>query len=195
MPDIGLQTQAERHFCFLVAERGYRFTQSNPYHVRFESEKASIELVYDGNRSFELGLLVGERPVSADNQQFSIDEILRLRHAPEAKRFSLIQVTSRKVMASFVEQLAQLLRVYGEDFIAGNTQSFVELAEQRRADVKAYALERDLRTARTEADNAWRRKDYSAVVEALTPLRAALTAAEVGKLEFAEKQSRSKTSN
>ena len=196
MPDLGLQTQAERHFGFLVTEKGYRRNQSTPYRVRFESPTTFVELVYDGNRSFELGLLVGEIASEVSgNPAFSIDEILRLRRAPEAKKFSLIQVTSRELLASFIEQLAQLLRTYGEDFIAGNERSFAELAEQRRKEVEAYALERDLRKARAEADNAWHRKDYPAVVKALKPLRAALTAAEVGKLEFAEKQSRSETHN
>jgi hypothetical protein len=196
MPDLGLQTQAERHFGFLVTEKGYRRKQSTPYRVRFESPVTFVELVYDGNRSFELGLLVGEIGSEASgNPPFSIDEILRLRRAPEAKKFSLIQVTSSELLASFIEQLAQLLRAYGEDFIAGNEQSFAELAEQRRKEVETYALERDLRKARAEADNAWHRKDYLAVVKALKPLRAALTAAEVGKLEFAEKQSRSETHN
>lgn len=67
-----------------------------------------------------------------------------------------------------------------------NLQSSVE------KEVKAYALERNLRKARADAETAWRKKDYLAVVKALKPLRAALTATEIGKLEFAEKQIGSK---
>jgi len=190
MPDLGLQTQTERHFGFLVSEKGYKCTQSTPYQVRFDSPTTFIELVYDGNRSFELGLLVGKNGSETDAiPPFSIDEILRLRRAPEAKQFSLVQVTSGEVLASFVQQLAQMLITYGADFIAGNKHSFAELAEQRSSEVKAYALERNLRKARAEADTAWHKKDYPGVVRALKPLRAALTAAEVGKLEFAEKHS------
>jgi len=119
--------------------------------------------------------------------------MLRFRRAPEAGRFSLVQVTSNDALASFVAQFAQMLRKYGESFVAGSEQSFAELAEQRRREVQTYALERDLRIARAEAETAWRKKDYPAVVKALKPLRAALTAAEVGKLEFAEKQSHKAT--
>lgn len=88
MPDLGLQTQAEQHFGFLVSENGYQCTQSTPYRVRFESPTTFIELVYDGDRSFELGLLVGRTGLNVNgNPPFSIDEILRLRRAPEAKKF------------------------------------------------------------------------------------------------------------
>jgi hypothetical protein len=191
MNDLGLQTQVEKHFGFLISEKSYKCIQSTPYCVRFESPTTSIELVYDGDHSFELGLLVGKTGSEAGrNPPFSIDEILRLRRAPEAKKFSLVQVTSNEVLASFVEQLAQTLRAYGGDFIAGNEKSFAELAEQRQREVKTYALERNLRKTRAEAEAAWHKKDYPAVVKALKPLRAALTATEVGKLEFAETQLR-----
>jgi len=53
-----------------------------------------------------------------------------------------------------------------------------------------YAVEGTLRAARAKAETAWGRKDYLPVVKALSPLRAALRAVEVGKLEFAEKQCR-----
>ena len=191
MPDLGLQIQTKQHFGFLMSENGYRCTESTPYCVRFESPTVFIELVYDGNRSFELGLLVGETGSEAGgNPPFSIDEILRFRQAPEAEKFSRIQVTSSDVLASFIEQLARILRAYGGDFIAGNGESFAKITEQRHRETKAYAFERDLRKARADADTAWHKKDYDSVVKALKPLRAALTATEVGKLEFAEKQSR-----
>jgi len=186
MPDLGLSDQAQQHFGFLATEKHYRNTELTPYRVRFESPTTFVELVFDGNRSYELGLLVGK--ISSGNPPFSVDEILRLRRAPEAGTFSLVQVTTREGLATWVEKLAQVFRTYGSDFIAGNEQSFAELAEQRRKEVQDYALERDLRMARAEAEAAWRKKDYAAVVTALRPLRAALTAAEVGKLEFAEKQ-------
>jgi hypothetical protein len=186
MPDFGLQAQAKTHFGFLVSERGYQCTESIPYRVRFESPSTFVELVFDGNRSYELGLLVGK--TGSENPPFSIGEILRLRSAAEAGSFSLVQVTTSDALATWVEKLAQVFRTYGGDFIEGNESSFGELAEQRRKEVQNYALERDLRAARAEAEGAWRKKDYAAVVKALKPLRAALTAAEVGKLEFAEKQ-------
>lgn len=191
MPDLGLQAQAERHFGFLVAENGFHCIESTPYRVRFQSPSTFVELVFDGNRSYELGLLVGKASsAGTGNPPFSIDEILRLRGAEEAGRLSLIQVTSSEAMASFVAQLAQVLRSYASDFLAGNENSFAELAEQRQKEIKAYAIERDLRMARAEAEKAWRNKDYSTVVRVLSPLRAGLTATEVGKLEFAEKHIR-----
>lgn len=188
MPDLGLQEQAKLHFDFLVSEKSYRCIESTPYWVRFESPTVFVELLFDGKHSYELRLLVGKIGAeSSENPPFSIDEILRLCRAPEAERFSLVQVTSRKTLASFVAQLSQMLRSYGADFIEGKEKRFTELSQQRRREVESYAFERDLRMARTEAESAWRKKDYDTFVKVLNPFRNALAASEVGKLEFAKK--------
>jgi len=184
MPDLGLTTHAHRDFKFLELEMGYKRTESTPYRVRFESPSVFVELLFDGDRSFELGLLVGEN--CSPSCAYSIDEILWLRRAPDASTFSLIQVTTRAAMGAWLRKLAKALRSYGRDLIAGNKTSFSELANQRHAYVRTYALESRLACARAEAGLAWRKKDYASVVKALKPVRAALTAAEVGKLEFAE---------
>ena len=188
MLDLGLQTHAGWHFGFLVLERGYERTVSCPFRVRFESATVVVELVFDGDRSYELGLLVVKG--DACTQPFSIDEILRLRRAPDAALFSLIQVTTNEAMAMWVEKLAEAFRTHGGDFIAGNSASFAELDDQRSKDARTHALGHNVRAARADASAAWRRKDYASVVKSLKPLRAALTAAEVGKLEYAESQCR-----
>jgi hypothetical protein len=62
------------------------------------------------------------------------------------------------------------------------------LKRQREKFSQHYALETRLVQARRKSEEAWRKKDYRAVVNALQPLRADLSATEVAKLEFAEKQ-------
>jgi hypothetical protein len=188
MTDFGLQEQAERHFAFLVSENGYKVIDSTPSRVRFESQKVFIELVFEGNRSYELGLLVGNTKLKdIGNLAFSIDEILRFYGAPEAKRFSLIQVTSRDTLALFVEQLSNILRKYGKEFIEGDEKYFIELSKQRGREIENYALERNLRMARAKAETAWHNKDYATVVKILKPFGTVLSESEVKKLELAEK--------
>jgi hypothetical protein len=191
MPDLSLEPHARQHFDFLVSSKGYRCTASTPYGVRFESASAFVDLVFDGNRSFELDLYVGKK--TRKNSQYfsySLGEILKLRKAPEAKSMSLVSVTSERALASFVEIFARLLKNYGSDLIEGNQEGFLRLEEQRRNDSAAYAHECELRAARKRANEAWGKKDYSAVVRAFEPVRAALTPSEMKKLEIAEKRAR-----
>lgn len=185
MTDLGFQALAEEQFGFLVTEKGYTWAESTPSRVRFESPQVFIDLIFDAGNSYQLGLLVGRK--GAEGPPFRIDEILRLRHAPEATSFELIQVTTGEALALWLGKLAGALRTYGDDFIAGNERSFEEVAGLRHAEVREYALERELRAARADADAAWHRKDYAAVIEAFEPVRALLTPGELAKLEFAEK--------
>jgi hypothetical protein len=155
MTDRGLHSQVERHFGFLVSENGYKCVESGPSRVRFESLTTYSNLVFDGTRAYELDLRVGRTAITdRRTPEFSIAEILRLRGAPEAAQFSLIVVRSNEDLASSVAQLARLLQCYGGEFIRGDDKSFAELAAQRQEEVKAYALERHLRTVRFKADSA-----------------------------------------
>jgi hypothetical protein len=188
MPDLGLQAEAKNHFDFLITEKGYKCAESTPHRVRFESSSVFVEIVFDGNRSCELALLVGKAALDKKGQPpFSIDEIVRLRRAPETERFSLIQITSREALARFVEKLARLLRTYASDLLDGSVLRFAALLRQRNSEVKRYAVDQSLRIARAEAEAAWYRKDYEAVIKAIEPFRKALIPSEIKKLSFSKK--------
>lgn len=186
MTDIELQLQVEKHFDFLISEYGYRCVEESPNRVRFESSSMFVELVFDGNRSFELGLLVGK--LVSEEVPFAIDEILRLRGAPEAASFSLVQVTTRDSLARWVAKLSKALRCYGSEFIDGDEFHLAALARQRQKEVHDYALARDLKSARAEAELAWNKSDYASVVRALKPLLSSLTESELKKLQLAERR-------
>ena len=188
MRDSGLQSHAEEYFGFLISGEGYKLTESTPYRVRFESPTVFVELVYDGRHSYELGLLVDK--IGSRISPYTIGEILRLRRAPEAASFSLLQVTTAEALARWIEKMAGLFRRFGSDLIAGHEQSFNDLEQHRRKDVQTYALDRALRAACAQAEAAWQKKDYASVVKALNPLRFALSATEVRKLEFAKNKLR-----
>ena len=150
MPDLGLQAQAKKHFDFLITEKGYRCTESTPCRVRFESSTVFVEIIFEGNRSCELALLIGKTALESRKAQppFSIDEVLRLNRAPEAQRYSLVQVTTREALATFTKELSRLLRTYASDVLVGNKLRFAALLRQRQSEVKRYALGEGLRIAR-----------------------------------------------
>lgn len=188
MKDVGLQALVDRHFGFLVSDMGFTKTERTPCRVRFESPAVFVEMVFDGHRSYELCLWIGQ--LGSQAPPFSIDEILRLRGAPDASSFSLVQVKTEAVAAAWLEKLAGALRLYGREFLAGNTKCFEEISEMRRREVQGYALDRELRSARAKAEAAWLSKDYAGVVQALQPLRGVLTPAEMAKVKYAQKHAK-----
>lgn len=176
--------EVKDHFSFLET-LGFRCARSEVTFVRFESPWVSIN-VYHGRRSFEIGLEIESALSPTD--AYSASEILRLVDPKQAEHYRNYATHTAQGVAEGVRQLAELFQ---RCIAAGNlddNQLFSRLKVQREELGKKYALETQLVQARRKAEAAWHTKDYAAVVKALKPLRAALTATELGKLEFAEKQ-------
>jgi hypothetical protein len=194
MPSLNLELHARQAFEFLISEYGYRCTEQAASRVRFESSVVHVDVVYDGNRSYEVDLYIGRKGLESREQaSYSIGEVLRLCHAPDAKDFVLFRATSEEQLVGYLEKLASALRAYGRDFLLGNVDSFTELVRQRRRESEVYALERELRKARRKAQAAWDRGDYAGVVSSFGPVRHALTPADAEKLKAAEDQLRRST--
>ena len=164
---------------------GFRCVRSEATFVRFESLGVSIN-VYHGRRSFEIGLEIESAPSPIDAYSFS--EILRLVDSKQAQHYRDYATHTAQGVAEGVRQLAELFQLCMAAGILNDKQLFSRLRLQREELGRNYALETQLEQARRKSEAAWQKKDYEAVVKALKPLRAALTASEVGKLEFAEKR-------
>lgn len=168
--------------CFSFLEtHGFRRVHSEPTFVRFESPRANIN-IYHGRRSFEIGLEI-ESPTNI----YSFSEILRVADRMQGEQYRNYATHTSQGVAEGVGKLAQLFQRCVAAGIFEDKQLFARLDVQREELARSYALETQLQQARIKAEAAWHKKDYATVVETLKPLRAALTATEVSKLEFAEK--------
>lgn len=176
--------EVKDRFSFLEG-LGFHCVRSEATFVRFESPKAGIN-VYHGRHSFEIDLEIESTPSATDAYSFS--EILRLADSKQAERYRNYATHTAQGVAEGVRQLAELFQRCIAAGILKGDQLFSRLKLQREKLGRNYALETQLEQARKKSEAAWNKKDYAAVVKALSPLRAALTATEVGKLEFAEKQ-------
>jgi hypothetical protein len=173
--------EVKGRFSFLKT-LGFRCVSSEATFVRFESARASIN-VYHGRQSFEIGLEIASPP-----DTFSFSEILRLVDRKQGAQYRNFVTHTAQGIAEGVGKLEELFQRCVAAGILDDKQLFTRLKAQREGLARNYALETQLVQARRNSVAAWREKDYAGVVKALKPLRAALTAAEIGKLEFAEKQ-------
>ena len=176
--------EVKDHFSFLET-LGFRCARSEVTFVRFESPRVSIN-VFHGRHSFEIDLEIEPAQSSADAYSFS--EILRLVDRKGAEQYRNYATHTAQGVAEGVRCLAEGFHQCVDAGILNDDQLFSRLKLQKKELTEKYADEVELRQARRKAEAAWRTKDYAAVVKALKPLRAALTATEVGKLEFAERK-------
>ena len=173
---------------FLEQDLGFRLHSAAANLLRYETKNVFVVVSYDAQRSFELSLNLGQK-TGAVERSFNFGEVLRSVEAPKNVA-SAYQVTSDEALNEFLNKLAKNLQQYGMSFLQNSPAAFVRISQLRERECEQYALDRDLRKARVEAETAWQKKDYPVVVKALKPFRAALTATEVEKLDFAQKQSK-----
>jgi hypothetical protein len=181
----------DKAFGFLQTDFGFAIRKRGRSAVICESRAVIASLSYDDQRSFEVSFGL-KRKSDPPQPSFTFDEILRSLEVPVSIWPSGYSATSLPNAQQLIEKIATIMASYAKQLLEGENEAWKKIADQRQTDVKKYALENNLRAARTEVDVAWRSKDYACVVKAFEPLRAVLTAAEVGKLEFAQKEIRKK---
>ena len=176
--------EVRSRFAFLES-LGFRCVRSEATFVRYESPMIGVNM-YHGRQSYEIGLEIesATSPVGS----YSMSEILHL--ADQTKADGYRKYTTRTVagVADGVSRLANLFHLCIANGILNDKQLLSRLRLQKKKLAVGYSHEVEWRQARRKSEAAWREKDYAKVVKALRPLRAALTAIEVAKLEFAERQ-------
>jgi hypothetical protein len=185
---IDFENLTRSAFAFL-SDGGFRIVESDIGRVRFESERVYVEVLFDAQRSFEVGVQIGLVDALGPGKErpFSLPEILRLRRIPEAGRLDGAQATTANVLCDLLTALARNTRDHARDFLAGDANSYRELASFRELETGKYAQEQRLRYMRADADAAWASKNYPAVVKAYSSDPSLLTAAERKRLEYAQK--------
>ena len=170
----------EEAFSFLKNDYGFYLRERGRSTVIYESPAVVASLLYDDQRSFEVSFGL-ERKSDPPQPSFTFNEILRSLEVPVMVWPYGYSATSLADAKRLTEKIATIMASYAKQLLEGENEAWNKIVEQRQKDVRDYALENNLRTARSEAEVAWRKKDYVSVVKAFKPLRAALTAAEVGK--------------
>ena len=182
------------HRCFdpLASRHGLRCVSTAPASVRYENERVFLQVRFAAGGSFEVGVEIGEVQVSAANPErpFNLSEVLRLHAAPDSTYVERLQASRPDVLIEGIQRLAALTARHATGLLDGKASEFLLLGQFRDKECADYAISRDLRYAREDAEEAWAARNYPAVVKVYKPLRKELTAAERKRLEFAERQLR-----
>lgn len=175
--------EVRARFAYLEA-LGFACAHSEATLVRYESPVIGIN-IYQGRQSYEIGLEIESLQVPKGSYSFS--EILRLVDAKRAENYRNFASHTVEGVAEGVQQLAALFHECIDAGILNEQQLFPRLKLQRGEWSKNYALEIELRQARSNSEDAWTKKDFQKVVQILSPLREHLHPAELKKLEYAKK--------
>lgn len=177
---LNFEEKARTAFAFL-GELAFSEIEALPTLVRYRKGGVEVD-VYHGRQSYEIGA-----GVTAFGTRYAISEIIRAIDPDTAKQFHYAMATTPEGVAAGLEELSSLMDRYGGAALRGDLQFFSTLEKQRKLWAEEYALDVLVEQLRPQADEAFRRKDYSTAVELYSRIRQRLSPAELKKLSFAEK--------
>lgn len=183
------EEKVQRDFAFLLEAFAFRCALSSGHLVRFESDRAFVNVRYD-EVSFEIGveIALSSHRESKDGPAFSLGEALRFKGVPVAEEFGFLQASTADRMEMLVEKAAAAVRRYLGPLLLGSKEEFESLMNFRRNESAAYAMSERLKAARATASAAWAAKNYSNYISILAPFRPALSRSEIEKLAYAERK-------
>lgn len=170
-------------FAFLEAA-GFRLVNSVADQLLYESAKAFVVITWD-SRSGELNAFVGLIPRTGQAQdEYSLSDVMSEAGLPESECLPA-QVADESRLKPFVDKLAVDLRERAQRALAGDRMYYRRLDAYRGARAEAYMRDMKLRQVRSEAEEAWRQRQYDRVANLYGSVESCLTEAESRKLEYA----------
>lgn len=180
----------ENKFSFLISEYGFRCVFAISDFVRFESEDVFVSIFYDSNRSYEIGVEIGQLNVLFNDKErpFNLVEILRLEGVVGEKDNMSLQAIDSINIINVISRLSVLLSTYAVEFLKNSQFDFRRLSNFREMECNQHELQSEWFSIRREAQVAWRKKDYLKFIELYSSFKGSLSEVEKGKLAFAQKK-------
>lgn len=180
---LGFKEKARNAFAFLN-ELGFSEVEASLTLVRYRKDGVEVD-VYHGRQSYEIGA-----GVTAFGTRYAVSEIIRAGDMEIAKQFHYAMTNTAEGVATGLEELSSLMKRYGSAALRGDSDFFSTLEKQRTLWSEEYALDVLSEQLRPQADEAFRRKDYSTAAELYSRIRERLSPAEIKKLSIAEGRSK-----
>jgi hypothetical protein len=163
-----------------LGEFGFSEVAALPTLVRYR--RGSVEVgVYHGRQSYEIGA-----DVTAFGNRYAISEIIRATDPEKFRGFRYAMTTTPDGVAASLDELSSLMKKYAGAGLRGDSQFFSTLEKQKKLWSEEYALDVLAEQLRPQADEAFRRRDYSTAANLYSRIRERLSPAEIKKLSLAE---------
>jgi hypothetical protein len=182
---LSFQRIAKESFDALAEQHGLTLVYESEVRLEYTSKRVRMLVNFDNGRSYEFAVAFNLVGSEAEQQPYSLAEVLRLKKHAEATSIEGQQIDTQSGLDAALKRAARLASEYASEQLDGSAEAFEQLAKQRAAEAREYGLARDLRAARFQADRAWQEKDFATVVRLYRPLLSHLSPSEVKRFEFA----------
>lgn len=159
---------------------GFDEIKSLPTLVTYQKDDIKID-VYHGRQSFEIGVCISNL-----ESEYTISEIIRAIDPSYAEHFFYDVAKTPDSIYNSLKSIASKVNHYCMDALNGDPYFFSKLKYQRELWSERYALDVLAEQIRPQADEAFRKKDYSKAADLYSRIKKCLSPAELKKLSLSE---------
>ena len=184
---LGFAEAVQSALEIVALDHGLGMVEAGPTRVRYESGLMFLN-IYHGRQSYEIGVEVG---LLADEQgcKFGLPDVLAALLGRDHGCRTYFQASKKDALMKCVEQIAALIEQHYGPVLAGDRNTWEQIAAVTAEHDAAYTKEVVQQPIREAANEAWREQDYQKVRELYGSIRQDLTPVERKRLTYAEKQS------
>lgn len=178
-------TDMAKHAFSFLEDAGFRLVRCEAHVLRYESSQVFAEVSWD-SRSGELSVYLGLQSKKGQRADaFSLNDLLAMEQAGLSGANAAFQVAEEDRLGPFLEELATKTRIDAMPALNGDRMYFRRLETFRSAQAEASMRQMDLRQVRSEAEKAWRERNFREVARLYTSIERDLSESEKGKLAYA----------
>jgi hypothetical protein len=168
---LGFADAAQAEFGFLL-RLGFRLVELTDTICRYQSDRRLVR-VFHGRGSYELGVEIGrwiEVGGQPREQAFPLPDVVTQLAGSAASEQQGTAATTAEAVSRVLRRLADQTREIAGEMLTGGDDLFDRLSAANAARGQAEQDQLRAQHLRERADDAWRRKDFDAVITAYTEI-------------------------
>ena len=183
---LGFAETVAAKFGFLASEYGMTMA-AEPTIVRCAGNGVLVN-IWHGRQSYEIGLDIGRVGGTGRNHLFHMVDLLAAADGHEkAADYHSYAATTKESVEAGLAQMALDLQRCGVTALRGKRSTFEQMSELQRERARRFADKVNGRQVRADAAEAWTLHNFGKVAALLGSIEPLLSAAELGRLEYARK--------
>ena len=184
--DLHFSESVKFHFLFLT-ELGFNCKSIEPTYVRYESGHVFVN-VYHGRTSYEIGVEIGWLRGGESSDAYGMEELCCLKEEERNGGFRNPVATTTNKVQSGVLCVSEKFKEWAWELCQGDENQFESLRMQRKIWAESFEAKVIAGQLRSEADEAFRFKDFEKAVQLYEEFQSELTEIERRKLQYARKR-------
>lgn len=184
--NLKFNLHVKEEFDFLIQHYSFNIIRDEITFVRYESPLVFVN-VYHGRSSYEIGFECGLKSLG-EVHRARLPIILQAILGPNHKEMAIFQACEEQKLIFCVKNLARIVKTHCQHLLEGSPAAYHAVQEAYKTEGIELNYFYNIRPVINDADEAWKRKDYTEAKRLYESVKEHLSPLEISRLHYAAKK-------